>query len=63
MEEDIEILKKIKYELIDDLRASHLTNNKVPELQEAVDRIIAKKKEQIQALNDCIQRLEDLYNE
>lgn len=61
MNDDIKALKDLKEYIEKDIKSNYLVNPATPELKIRADKIIAKKKKQIQALDNCIQRLEDLY--
>jgi len=61
MDDDIKALKDLKEYIEKDIKSNYLVNPATPELKIRADKIIVKKKKQIQALDNCIQRLEDLY--
>ena len=58
MENYLNILKDLKIEIEKSLKAEHLVNNQVAKNQPMVDKIIAKKKLQIEALDNVLKQLE-----
>lgn len=60
MDNDIKILKELKEEIEKELNSDYL-KNPIEKVKEMVERAINKKQKQIEALDNCIQRLEDLY--
>ena len=58
MEKHIIILRELIEELKKDLKAEHLVHNVVPKNQPLVDKIIARKKSQIEALEAVIKQIE-----
>ena len=60
MEEDIEVVKGVVEELKKDLESDYLVRP-AEHLKERATKIMEKKKKQIEALENIIQRMEDLY--
>lgn len=60
MEEYIEVVKGVVEELKKDLESDYLLRP-AEHLKERAVKIIEKKKKQIEALENIIQRMEDLY--
>lgn len=60
MDEDIEVVKELIEELENDLEADYLVRP-AEHLKERATKIMEKKKRQIEALENIIQRMEDLY--
>lgn len=54
MKKDLEVLKELRDEIERSLEDEHLKNNKVEAMQAAVNRIIEKKKKQIQVLDKIL---------
>lgn len=53
----IEILKELKEDLKMQLDSEHLKNNQVQRLQPVVDKIINKKKQQVEAIDYVINNI------
>lgn len=60
MDNDIKILKELKEEIKKELDSDYL-KNPIEKVKEMAERVVDKKQKQIKALDNCIQRLEDLY--
>ena len=60
MNNDIKILKELKEEIKKELDSDYL-KNPTEKVKEMAERVANKKQKQIEALDNCIQRLEDLY--
>lgn len=58
MQDYLLVLKDLKLEIEKSLQAEHLVHNRVPEQQDLVDKIIAKKKLQIEALENVLKTLQ-----
>lgn len=60
MEEDIKIVKELIEEIKRSLKADFLVNP-AEHLKERASKIVDKKKREVEALENIIQRIEDLY--
>lgn len=56
----IEILKELKEDLKMQLDSEHLKNNQVQRLQPVVDKIINKKKQQVEAIDYILNNVKEV---